>query len=191
LVTFVPISILFNNVSDDQEEAEHPTSLVNNSSLSWTSFIYLSLLLSFIRIFGLVFFSSIAIATNRTVIPSHRGTMNGLSMLGGSGAKGLGPVFAGLLVSSGISSGVFAPNVGAAIVFVVIGACSAITAGITFCLLVENKNDHNATHHTNNERESDRGGNGIESISNANNAFQQPLLRRSIVRRHSKKTNVI
>ena len=177
LVTFVPISILFNNASDDQGEVEDPTSLVNNSSLSWTSFIYLSLLLSFIRIFGLVFFSSIAIATNRTVIPSHRGTMNGLSMLGGSVAKGLGPIFAGLLVSSGISSGVFAPKVGAAVVFVVIGACSAITAGIIFCLLAENKNnDHHTTHHTNNERESDCGGNGIESMSDNNNAFQQPLL---------------
>jgi MFS family permease len=194
LVTFVPISILFNNASEDHEKSEDPTSLVNNSSLSWTSFIYLSLLLSFIRIFGLVFFSSIAIATNRTVVPSHRGTMNGLSMLGGSVAKGLGPIFAGLLVSSGISSGVFAPKVGAAIVFVVIGACSAITAGIIFCLLVENKsNDHNIPYHTNNERESecDCDGSGIESINDNNNAFQQPLLGGSIVHRHSKKTEVI
>jgi hypothetical protein len=34
------------------------------------------------RIFGLTFFSSIIVATNRTVSPSHRGTMNGLAGLG-------------------------------------------------------------------------------------------------------------
>jgi len=200
LVTFVPISLLFNNAPSDNmnveqidvgEETESATSSITNSSPTWTSFLYLSFLLSFIRIFGLIFFSSITIAINRTVIPSHRGTTNGLSMLGGSVAKGLGPIFAGLLVSSGISSGVFAPKVGAAVVFVVIGTCSSIAAGITLYLLVENKNDHNTAHHTNNERESDHGGDGIESINNSNNAVRQPLLRDVIVHRNTKKSNII
>ena len=139
LVAFVPLSLLWN----DEGEGGKSTS----NSLTWGSFIYLSLLLSFIRIFGLVFFSSITIATNRTVIPSHRGTMNGLSMLGGSIAKGLGPIFAGLLMSSGISSGAFPPKVGSALVFVTIGLCSAITAGITFVLIGNTKGAVDGQHY--------------------------------------------
>lgn len=123
LVALVPLSLLLNR---KEAASSGPT-----GSLTWSAFIYLSLLLAACRIFGLVFFSSITIATNRTVIPSHRGTMNGLSMLGGSCAKGLGPVFAGLLVSFGISSGTFAPKVGAAVVFAIIGLCAAITAALT------------------------------------------------------------
>jgi MFS family permease len=142
LVTFVPLSLLLN----DEGEGGKPST---SNSLTWGSFIYLSLLLSFIRIFGLVFFSSITIATNRTVIPSHRGTMNGLSMLGGSIAKGLGPIFAGLLMSSGISSGLFPPKVGSALVFVIIGLCSAITAGVTF-VLIGNKQDNGDAYGTDN-----------------------------------------
>jgi hypothetical protein len=75
--------------------------------------------------------------------------MNGLSMLGGSIAKGLGPIFAGLLMSSGISSGLFPPKVGSALVFVIIGLCSAITAGVTF-VLIGNKQDNGDAYGTDN-----------------------------------------
>jgi len=126
LVAFAPIALLFNTTT-------------TGSSITWASFLYLSLLLSFMRIFGLVFFASIAISVNRTVIQSHRGTMNGLCMLGGSIAKGLGPIVAGLFMSFGVSSGVFAPKVGATLVFLLIGACSAIAAGVTADLLVDSE----------------------------------------------------
>lgn len=123
LAALIPLSLWFNRLGASSSDRQ--------GGLTYLAFIYLSLLLAACRIFGLVFFSSITIATNRTVIPSHRGTMNGLSMLGGSCAKGLGPVFAGLLVSFGISSGVFAPKVGAIFVFVMIGLCAAVAAAVT------------------------------------------------------------
>jgi MFS family permease len=124
LAALIPLSLWLNRLGTT-------SSSDRQGGLTYLAFIYLSLLLAACRVFGLVFFSSITIATNRTVIPSHRGTMNGLSMLGGSCAKGLGPVFAGLLVSFGISSGIFAPKVGAIFVFATIGLCAAVTAAVT------------------------------------------------------------
>ena len=189
LVTFVPISLLFNNarndaVNDEKAGEEEFQDMSSTSDLSWSSFLFLSLLLGFVRIFGLVFFSSIAISTNRTVIPSHRCTVNGLSMLGGSVAKGLGPIFAGWLVSFAISSGVFAPKAGGAMVFVVIGTFSAIAAGTTFPLLVESQATHSTINHT---MENSRSSDETDSAGNSpNDAFQQPLLRDSIVLRQSK-----
>lgn len=123
LAAFIPMSLWLNGDS--------------TSDLTWAAFTFLSLLLAACRIFGLVFFSSITIATNRTVIPSHRGTVNGLSMLGGSCAKGLGPIVAGSLVGFGISSGVFKPQIGSFFVFGVIGLCAAVTA--VACLVILGK----------------------------------------------------
>jgi len=134
LVTLVPLAMLLQQQNQD-----------DSSSLSRASFWYLSLLLSWMRIFGLVFFSSITIAANRTVVPSHRGTMNGLSMLGGSIAKGLGPIAAGLCMSFGISSGVFAPRIGSSFVFVLIGIISMTIAFITVCLLGEQETTQETT----------------------------------------------
>jgi MFS family permease len=124
LILFLPVSLYLNT-----EIAE--------DSLSWGAFAYLSILLALYRVFALVFFSSITIATNRTVVPSHRGSMNGLSMLGGSFAKGLGPIFAGFLVAFSVSSGVFTPHVGAIVVFAVIGLLGGATVVMTFLLLGE------------------------------------------------------
>jgi MFS family permease len=131
LVLFVPISILLNR---NPTGAMHGGSGTSNS-LSWPSFIYLAILLAACRVFGLVFFSSITIATNRTVIPSHRGTMNGMSMLGGSFAKALGPMFAGWLTAVAISSGMFPPKVGASLVFAAISMFGMISAVMTSVVL--------------------------------------------------------
>jgi Major Facilitator Superfamily len=79
-----------------------PLSLLLNrgeENLRWSTFFFLAVVLACHRCFALVFFSSISVATNRTVPSSRRGTMNGLSMLGGSVAKALGPAFAGLLTT--------------------------------------------------------------------------------------------
>ena len=61
--------------------------------------LFLACILAVHRCFSLVFFSSISVATNRTVPSSDRAAMNGLSVLGGSGAKALGPTFAGALTT--------------------------------------------------------------------------------------------
>mmetsp|Transcript_26815 Transcript_26815/g.63025 ORF Transcript_26815/g.63025 Transcript_26815/m.63025 type:complete len:654 (-) Transcript_26815:903-2864(-) len=189
LVIFVPISLLLNSrrkdaMNDEQKvEEELRKNMSASSALSWSAFLFLSLLLGFIRILGLVFFSSIAIATNRTVKSSHRGTVNGLSMLGGSIAKGLGPIVAGWLVSFAISSGVFAPKAGAVMVFVIIGTSSAIAAGITFSLLAESTTNES----TNSRRENYQDSGLIEIPGNGTNGIiQQPLIRDKIVLRQSK-----
>ena len=122
LIFLIPISLLLNdNMSD--------------GNWTWQTFAFLSVLLGVYRIFGLVFFSSVTVATNRTVHASHRATMNGLSMLGGSITKGLGPTFAGVLVAFCASSGIFTPKVGAIIIFVVLGLVGCFTAAMSLCML--------------------------------------------------------
>ena len=83
----IPISLLTNRNASEGE--------LTLSTMSFLSVVY-----AIIRAFSSVTFSTITMTTNRTVPTSHRATMNGLSMLGGSLAKGLGPAFAGILFSS-------------------------------------------------------------------------------------------
>eukprot|EP00541_Cyclophora_tenuis_P010602 CAMPEP_0116550926 /NCGR_PEP_ID=MMETSP0397-20121206/5686_1 /TAXON_ID=216820 /ORGANISM="Cyclophora tenuis, Strain ECT3854" /LENGTH=57 /DNA_ID=CAMNT_0004075787 /DNA_START=793 /DNA_END=963 /DNA_ORIENTATION=- len=54
--------------------------------------------------------------------------MNGLSTVGSSLAKGIGPVFAGLLVAFCLSSGLFSPQFGATLIFVVFSAIGLFIA---------------------------------------------------------------
>jgi hypothetical protein len=107
MIALIPLSLLLNNGAD-------------GGNLTWATFFYLSILIAVARVFAIAFFSSMVIATNRTVPASHRASMNGLFVFGGSVAKGAGPAFAGFLVTFSVSSGVFSPHVGAVFVFVVI-----------------------------------------------------------------------
>jgi len=81
-----------------------PLSLLLNrgaavGELRWSTFCFLAAMLALYRCFALVFFSSISVATNRTVPISDRASINGLGVLGGSAAKALGPTFAGVLTT--------------------------------------------------------------------------------------------
>jgi MFS family permease len=122
IVAFVPISLYLNRGQPDDD-------------LSWSAFGFLSILMAMFRIFGLAFFSSIIVATNRTVSPSHRGAMNGLAELGGSVAKSFGPTFAGFLVAFSLSSGVFTPEVGAVFMYLVFGIFGSLGTVAVFFLL--------------------------------------------------------
>ena len=135
LLALLPIARLLNNSNDDDETDN------TFDGITWSAYVYLVLLLASYRVFSMVFFSSIAVATNRTVIPSHRGTMNGLSTLGGSVSKGLAPTFAGLLVAFALSSG-YVPsgssgNVGGFVIFGIIGLMGCITVIMSFTILDE------------------------------------------------------
>lgn len=123
LILLIPLSRVFNRGSEEGE-------------ISWTTLLYLSVVFAVLRIFGLVFFSSITVTTNRTVPASQRATMNGLSMLGGSATKGLGPVFAGYLVAFSVTSGVIPPQAGGFVIFSVV-AFFAIMVAIPSCTLLE------------------------------------------------------
>jgi len=106
LVMVIPLSVPLN------ASTIIPSSAVPAGRLSTATFAFLSTTLATVRIFSMIFQSCITIATNATVPPSHRATANGLSMLGGSVAKGIGPAFAGWLVSYSLSSGVADPETG-------------------------------------------------------------------------------
>ncbi|KAG7359194.1 major facilitator superfamily transporter [Nitzschia inconspicua] len=140
LVLLIPFSLILNSNNETEVSPETTT-----NTLTWQAFFFLGILLAICRIFGLVFFSSITIATNRTVIPCHRCTLNGLSMLGGSFAKGLGPIVAGWLTAFGISSGTFSPHVGAVFVFLTIGVSALITSCMTQYMLNEKVKDNYGT----------------------------------------------
>jgi hypothetical protein len=78
--------------------------LINHGSesLRWSTFIFVSIVLSVHRCFSMVFFSNVAVALNRTVSTANRGAMNGVAGLGASVAKALGPTFAGFLTTISI-----------------------------------------------------------------------------------------
>lgn len=132
MTALVPISLWLNQRSETFD---------NQNQLTISALLFLSVLLALCRIFGLVFFSSLTVALNRTVLPTHRGTMNGLSTLGGSVAKALGPTFAGALVTFSFSSGIFSPHVGAIFVWLVIGGLGAVVAILSHILIRDDEED--------------------------------------------------
>jgi len=94
----------------------------------WT-FVFLATMVAMYRIFAFVFFSNIAVAINRTVPTRERATMNGLSMLGGSVAKALGPLFAGVLVSLSVR---LLGSAASVMIFGVIGSMASGVVLLTF-----------------------------------------------------------
>mmetsp|Transcript_49163 Transcript_49163/g.74765 ORF Transcript_49163/g.74765 Transcript_49163/m.74765 type:complete len:628 (+) Transcript_49163:155-2038(+) len=130
VLVLLPISRSINNIATSGGVSEDDA-----SSLTWSAFAFLSILLACYRVFTLCFFSSITIVCNRTVSASHRGTMNGLNMLGGSVAKGLGPIFAGALVSFSTSSGIVAPELGGVVIYSVLGLLGAMSVVMTIFML--------------------------------------------------------
>jgi MFS family permease len=73
-----------------------------SEALRWSTFVFISIVLSVHRCFSMVFFSNIAVKLNRTVSTANRGALNGVAGLGASVAKALGPTFAGLLTTMSI-----------------------------------------------------------------------------------------
>lgn len=86
VVLFFPLALLLNRGVDGE--------------LRWSTFAFLATLLAVNRCFSLLFFSGISVAINRSVSPSHRASVNGLSVFGASIGKALGPVLAGALTMS-------------------------------------------------------------------------------------------
>jgi len=116
LACFIPISLITNLGAPD-------------GVIAMASLVFLSALYAIIRSFSSVVFSTITMATNRTVPDNQRATMNGLSMLGGSLTKALGPLFGGILFSTSVNN-VTAPF-GSVVVWSTIaflGVCLALQA---------------------------------------------------------------
>ena len=65
------------------------------ANIQYGSLVYLSLIMGITKIFQSAFFSSITIATNRTIPGDMRSRVNGLGGMGAGIAKGTGPILAG------------------------------------------------------------------------------------------------
>ena len=135
MIALIPLSLWLN------QSTEMGSDGVEQDSLTLSAFLYLSGLLAVYRVFGLALFSSLTVALNRTVLPSHRATMNGLSAVGGSTAKALGPTFSGALVAFSFSSGVFSPHAGAMFMFLVLAGMGTIVVILSFVLIHDDSED--------------------------------------------------
>jgi len=128
-VVLIPFGVLINRYFP-------PSTSDSGRELSRAAYVYLVFVMATIKVFGSVFFSSMTIALNRTVPVSQRGTMNGISMMGGSVAKGLGPIFAGALVAFSLSGGVFQSGaIGGWVIFGVLGLLASFVAVGVFLYL--------------------------------------------------------
>jgi len=124
-----------------------PLSLILNrgaetGELHTRTFLFLALLSAVFRIFALVFFSSISVAVNRSVPSCERGTMNGLSVLGGSFAKGFGPAFAGFLVTYSVA---WFEEYGSIMMFASIGLLGCCVMVSTFLFIHDDGTDDNGS----------------------------------------------
>ncbi len=136
IVALIPFCILFFH-QDKNDRVVGKNDDNNGNSLPWSALIFLSVVMAGYRILTNIFFSSITVATNRTVPAAQRASMNGLSMLGGSLSKACGPAFAGFLVAFCLSSGVVPQKIGGALIFVVIAFLGVSVAFVTTFLLKE------------------------------------------------------
>ena len=131
MIFLVPVSLLLNHqhsagtASDDEHAISRPT------------FVYLCLVLALSKVFLLVFFSNISVAINRAVPSESRAALNGLSIVGGSVAKALGPSFAG--VTATVSVGLLR-QYGSLLMFGSVGLVSSLVAIASFVFMKEN--DH-------------------------------------------------
>lgn len=89
-----------NHDSSANNDYEDHGGFENSNKLIPLVALYLCILIAVIKSFTSVVFSTLTIATNRTVDTiDQRATLNGIASLGGSFAKACGPVFAGTLFS--------------------------------------------------------------------------------------------
>jgi MFS family permease len=96
----IPLSLLF----------------VGSSAPRW----FLSILIGVTKVMQSLYFASMAVAINKTVTSSQRAKMNSLSLVGGSVARGLGPILAGGLVTFSFSSIVFPAEYGSLLIWTVV-----------------------------------------------------------------------
>ena len=96
MVFLVPVSLLINR-------GYSPSDKDDQDAISPFTFAYLCIVLALSKTFLLVFFANISVAINRTIFTDSRAALNGLSILGSSVAKGLGPSFAGVTATLSVA----------------------------------------------------------------------------------------
>jgi MFS family permease len=95
--------------------------LSSKGAPSWLVLGSLSIFMGISKIMTCLYFTAFSLATNKTVESTQRGKLNALVTVGISIAKGLGPIFAGVLVSASFSSSwLFSPEYGSVLIFSII-----------------------------------------------------------------------
>lgn len=90
----------------------------SSGEISWWSFALLSFVMGSTKLFGSIYFTSLALSINKTVPDSQRATMNGMVVVGASAARAVAPLLAGAFASFSFSSGVVSPRYGAVLLYV-------------------------------------------------------------------------
>jgi MFS family permease len=99
----------------------------------WLMFGLLGMVLGACKIFACI--ASLAIATNKTVPASQRAKMNALVLVGGSVTKGLGPIFAGVLVTASFSPrGLVPAEYGSVAIFGTVGILGVLVSALIWRL---------------------------------------------------------
>lgn len=88
----------------------------------WWQIAYLALISGIIMICNSVFLGCNTIGSNRSVEPYERATMNGMSSIGTSIGRGLGPICAGLLVAALMTSPILPASLGGWFLYGLLGA---------------------------------------------------------------------
>lgn len=114
--------------------------LIRTAKSKLILFTFLSVVIGFTKIMICNCFSSLAIATNKSVPKEQRAKMNGINLLGSSISKGLGPIFAGFLVPLSFSGHLpfLSPETGSVFIFGVVGIMGLITTFVA----VQLKNEY-------------------------------------------------
>lgn len=110
-VTIVPLSVL----------------LRRNYQTSWFA-VFLSITMGFTKLMHSLYYTSMAVAINKTVTSSQRARMNALVTTGNSIAKAFGPCFAGSLVTFSFSGTTFSAEYGSVLVWSMVPAMGLIVA---------------------------------------------------------------
>jgi hypothetical protein len=133
----IPFSILINNL---QQRYREPSSDIDDYpyTLHWIGFWFIAIVLFVYKVMAISFFTAISVACNHTVSSEQRGTMNGISVLGGSIAKGLGPTFAGIVVAYSTR---WFQNYASITMFGSLVIISSMVASSVFFLLPSNNNN--------------------------------------------------
>jgi MFS family permease len=140
-----------------------PVSLLTHG---WVRLAFLIFLMAFLMVFNSVFYAGITIATNRTVEASHRATLNGLSAVGASIGRGLGPLVAGSLVAFSMTSqSIIDPTFGSVLVYTVLTAGGTVAFAATYHLSEEEDMTIPPTSRMSPDKKNSNGGIEIEGIN--------------------------
>jgi MFS family permease len=123
LLAFIPLSVLLNE----------NRRLSEGEQLTPVAFLFLVTVLAASRVFSSSVEASLLVSMHRTVLPSHRSTMNSLSALFASLGRAFGPLFAGSLVQHCFS--LFVPAIGGFIIWIALAFSGVVSCAILMILL--------------------------------------------------------